>query len=67
MGCAPHRYGERPPAETDHFRYIVLDLPSGDSLVITLWDPVDLDAFLADAMPIVESFQFDLATEPTPS
>jgi hypothetical protein len=56
-GCLPHTYGENPPE--DPIRYIVLDHPNGDSLVITLWAPVDFDEFLAEAMPVVESFEFD--------
>ena len=52
---------------TDRLRYIVLDLLSGGSLVVSLWDPVDLDSFPTEAMPIVESFEFDLSQLPSPS
>ena len=44
-------------------RYIFLDTPDGGKLLMII-DSVhaaDFEAFLADAMPIVESFQFDFA------
>jgi len=66
LGCLPGTYIPDRRGMTDHLRYIVLDLPSGESLVISLWDPVDLDRFLAQAMPIVESFEFDLSELPSP-
>jgi hypothetical protein len=43
-------------------RAILLDAPGGGVLVIFMysWSSAEHDAFLAEAMPIVESFQFDL-------
>jgi hypothetical protein len=44
-------------------RFVFLDIPSGGKLLIIV-DSVhaaDFDAFVAEAMPIVESFMFDLA------
>jgi hypothetical protein len=43
-------------------RYIFLDIPSGGKLLMIV-DSVhaaDFESLLADAMPIVESFDFDL-------
>jgi hypothetical protein len=60
-GCLPGTPFGRPTRQTDGLRYIVLDTPDGDSLMISLWAPTDFDSFLAEAMPIVESFEFDLA------
>lgn len=31
--------------------------------MIKLWAPADFDAFPAEAMPVVESFQFDLSAQ----
>jgi hypothetical protein len=65
-GCLPGINHEIPPTTTDHLRYIVLDR-GGDSLVITLWAPTKFQRFLSEAMPIVESFQFDLGPDASPS
>ena len=66
-GCLPGTPFGRTTAQTDRLRYVVLDTVNGDSLMISLWAPTDFDQFLTDAMPIVESFEFDLTQEPSPS
>jgi hypothetical protein len=47
-------------AAGDRQRYILVDLAGGDTIVINIdtFDPATLDAFLAQAMPIVETFEF---------
>jgi hypothetical protein len=56
---------QSPPTKDDkdyRGRYIFLDVPTGGKLMIIV-DSVhaaDFDAFVGEAMPIVESFQFDL-------
>lgn len=65
-GCLPGTPFGRTTAQTDGFRYLVLDTRNGDSLMIGLWAPTDFGSFLEGAMPIVESFQFDLSQEPSP-
>jgi hypothetical protein len=50
-------------------RFVFLDVPSGGKMAIIV-DSVHsagFEAFLAEAMPIVESFQFDLGPEASPS
>jgi hypothetical protein len=50
-------------------RFVFLDMPGGGKLLIIV-DSVhaaDFEAFVAEAMPIVESFQFDLGPEASPS
>lgn len=64
-GCLPGTPIGMTHAQTDRFRFIVLDTPDGKSLLITLWSPTDFDTFLAAAMPVVQSFEF--ATTPIPS
>jgi hypothetical protein len=54
-------------ARTEGYRYIVLDTPGGGTLEIILFAPSDFDAFAAEAMPVVESFEFDLSQLPSPS
>jgi hypothetical protein len=43
-------------------RAILLDVPSRGVLVVFIYsaDSAESEAFLAEAMPIVESFEFDL-------
>ena len=58
-------YGSDADADPKDYRgrFVFLDMPDGGKLLIIL-DSVhaaDFEAFLADAMPIVESFQFDLS------
>ena len=60
-GCIPGAPLGEALTPTDRVRFIVLDRPAGDSLMIRLRAPTDFDAFVAEAMPIVETFQFDLA------
>jgi hypothetical protein len=64
-GCLPGAPLGEPWTTGERFRFIVLDIPGGDSLMIRLAaaPPADLDAFLAQAMPVVRSFGF----APTPS
>jgi hypothetical protein len=56
-----------PDATTDpkdhRGRFVFLDVPSGGKLGILVQsvDSADFEAFLAEAMPIIESFQFDVA------
>ncbi|HET9757435.1 MAG TPA: hypothetical protein VFP66_13085 [Candidatus Limnocylindrales bacterium] len=64
-GCLPGAPLGESLTQRDRIRYIVLDTPDGGSLMIRLRAPTDFDAFVAEAMPIVESFEFDLG--PTPS
>ena len=45
---------------TDSYRFILLDGPNGDTLMIRLRAPSDFEAFLTEAMPVVESFDFDI-------
>jgi hypothetical protein len=52
---------------TSRERVIALDLSDGRVVRIKLWAPDDFDAFIAEAMPVVESFQFDLGAEASPS
>jgi hypothetical protein len=50
------------PNKDARARFVFLDVPSGGKLLIML-DSVhaaDFEAFLAEAMPVVESFEFDL-------
>jgi hypothetical protein len=58
-GCLPGSAGGLPPAQTP-FRFIVLDKPDGKTMMIVLVAQPDFDSFVAEAMPVVESFQFDL-------
>ncbi|HSL34163.1 MAG TPA: hypothetical protein VK871_10975, partial [Candidatus Limnocylindrales bacterium] len=60
-GCLPGTPFGRTTLQTDQLRYVVLDRPDGDSLMISLWAPTRFDSFLAEAMRIVESFEFDFA------
>jgi hypothetical protein len=60
-GCLPGTPFGRTTLQTDRLRYVVLDTPDGDSLMISLWAPTKFDSFLAEAMPIVESFEFEFA------
>ncbi len=66
-GCLPAApLGERDTG-SERYRFIVLDTPSG-TLMIRLRAPGDFETFLADAMPIVESFEFALGpASPSPS
>jgi hypothetical protein len=64
-GCLPGTPIGMTHAQTDGFRFIVLDTPDGKSLLISVWSPTDFDTFVAAAMPVVQSFQF--ATGPSPS
>ncbi len=66
-GCLPAApIGERDTG-SERYRFIVLDSPSG-TLMIRLRAPADFETFLADAMPIVESFEFALGpASPSPS
>ena len=63
-GSCPPNPDDPPGTDPKDFRgrYVFLDIPSGGKLLIIV-DSVhaaDFEAFLAEAMPIVESFQFDL-------
>jgi hypothetical protein len=51
----------------DGIRYIVLDRPNGGSVMISLVALTDFDRFVAAAMPVVETFRFDLGAQPSPS
>jgi len=50
-------------------RVIMLDPPVGSPIGIWIGSrhSADFDAFIAEAMPILESFQFNLGAEPSPS
>jgi hypothetical protein len=69
-GCAPdvpvQPLGEA-IGSNDHYRLVVLDAPDGGTLLIRIWAAGDADAFFRDAMPVVESFEFDLSHQPSPS
>jgi hypothetical protein len=61
----------RPTKDDKDFRgrFVFLDIPGGGKLMIIV-DSVhaaDFEAFVAEAMPIVESFQFDLGPAASPS
>ena len=42
-------------------RLILLDLGEGDTVVIGMWtrDQAAFDSFIPEAMPVIESFQFE--------
>jgi hypothetical protein len=65
-GCLPGSAGGLPPAQTP-FRFLVLDKPDGKTMMIVLVAQADFDSFVAEAMPVVESFQFDLGPAASPS
>ena len=50
-------------------RFIMLAAPDGGTIGISINSlySSDYEAFLADAMPIVESLEFDLGSGPSPS
>jgi hypothetical protein len=58
-GCMPGAPMGEELTPTDRVRFIVLDRQGGDSLMIRLRAPTDFDAFVEEAMPVVESFRFD--------
>jgi DNA-directed RNA polymerase specialized sigma24 family protein len=68
-GCLPGTPLGEPSSVGQRYRFIVLDLPGGDSLMIRLAaaPPADFDAFLAQAMPVVRSFVFAPTPSPSPS
>lgn len=60
-GCPPAVPGQpigNQPTENDRIRLIVLEGPDVGTLMIRLWARTDFEAFLAEAMPVVESFEF---------
>jgi hypothetical protein len=63
QSCTPN--SDDPPTKDDkdyRGRFVFLDIPDGGKLLIVV-DSVssaDFEPFLAEAMPIVESFQFDI-------
>ena len=59
-GCIPGAPLGEALTPGDRVRFIVLDRPGGDSLMIRLRAPTNADALFAEAMPVVQSFQFDL-------
>ena len=63
-GSCPPNPDDPPGTDPKDFRgrYVFLDVPSGGKLLIIVNSvhAADFEAFLAEAMPIVESFQFDL-------
>jgi hypothetical protein len=65
-GCLPGSAGGLPPAQTP-FRFVVLDKPDGKTMMIVLVAQADFDSFVAEAMPVVESFEFDLGPAASPS
>jgi hypothetical protein len=60
-GCLPSALLGESLTQQDRIRYIVLDTPSGGSLMIRLRAQADSDTFLAEAMPVIESFEFGVA------
>jgi hypothetical protein len=67
-GCIPGAPAGEAPSAGDRYRVIVLDRPDAGSLMIRLSaTPSDFDAFMTDAMPVVNSFEFDLTPVPSPS
>jgi hypothetical protein len=42
-------------------RLILVDLGGGDTVVIGMWtrDQAAFDSFIPEAMPVIESFQFE--------
>lgn len=58
-GCVPGAPIGEEPTPTERVRFVILDRPSGDSLMIRLRAATDFDAFVEEAMPVVESFRFD--------
>jgi hypothetical protein len=56
-------------AKDNRGRFIFLDRPSGGRILIVVESShsADWDAFLAEAMPVVDSLQFDLGREASPS
>jgi hypothetical protein len=60
-GCLPHALLDESLTPQDRIRYIVLGTPDGGSLMIRLRALTDSDAFFAEAMQIVEGFEFDVA------
>lgn len=68
-GCLPGTPLGEPSSVGQRYRFIVLDIPGGDSLMIRLAaaPPADFDAFLAQAMPVVRSFVFAPTPSPSPS
>ena len=67
-GCIPGAPSGEVPSAGDRYRVIILDRPDGGSLMIRLAaSPSDFDAFMADAMPVVNSFEFDLTSLTSPS
>ncbi len=60
-GCLPGALLGESLTQLDRIRYIVLDTPDGGSLMIRLRAPTDFDAFFAEAMPVVETFEFAVA------
>jgi hypothetical protein len=67
-GCFRDMPSDAFPGRPNGIRYIILDEPVDGSLMISLLSPpTDVDRFLGAAMPVVESFQFDLGGQPSPS
>ena len=64
-GSCPPNPDDPPGTDPKDFRgrYVFLDVPSGGKLLIIVNSvhAADFEAHLAEAMPIVESFQFDLS------
>ena len=59
--CAEGVTGNELTTNAARERIIVLDTPTGGTLVIRIWAPRDFDAFVETAMPVVESFEFHVA------
>ena len=64
-GCLPGQPLDETVAASDRYRFIILDRPAGGALFVRLRAPSlsaasAWEAFLAEAMPVVESFDFDL-------
>jgi hypothetical protein len=66
-GCLPGTPLGEVAMQTDRLRFIVLDGPDGESLMIRLRAVTDFEAFVEAAMPIVESFEFDFGRSPSVS
>ena len=55
-------------AVNDRYRIIILDVPGRGTVLIRLWAPAaDFTTFLAEAMPVVRSFEFDFSQPSSPA
>jgi hypothetical protein len=59
--CAEGVTGDELTTEAGRERIIALDTPTGGTLKIRIWASSNFDAFVQNAMPVVESFEFDVS------